>query len=233
MNTLLNSKEMNTIVETFIIEETSALIYDNEKLDQWNDLVKELGLQGQTKIVKPEKSPIPFMHLKTGMVNILETLCPRKVDVKNYDVTPIPVEILDLIALSKREGYFNKVQIWYDEKSKDPACIGIKLDYYLYQEYVKGVPKEMCINYPSKEEAFKVAKQYMPEITESKSIGWETNERYYLLGKWADVKRSFDELKEMAKKRFIEEQGNELRKKIKEAERALIDLETEAFDKFN
>lgn len=233
MNTLLNSHEMNTFVETFIIEETVELIYDNEKLEKWNDLVKELGLQGQTKIVKPEKSPIPFMHLKTGMVNILETLCPRKVDVENYDVTPIPVEILDLIALSKREGYFTKVQIWYDEKSKDPACIGIKSDYRLYKGYAKEVPEDLCDDYPSKKEAYEVAKQYMPEITESAQLGWDSNVRYYLLGKWADVKRSFDELKEMAKKRFIEEQGNELRKKIKEAERGLVDLETEAFDKFN
>ncbi|MFA5234148.1 MAG: hypothetical protein WC390_07095 [Sulfurimonas sp.] len=41
-----NSNEMKTIVETFIIEETAELIYDNDKLDKWNELVDTLGLQG-------------------------------------------------------------------------------------------------------------------------------------------------------------------------------------------
>jgi hypothetical protein len=228
-----NSLEMNTIVETFIIEETVELIYDNEKLDKWNDLVKELGLSGQTKLVKPEKSPIPFMHLKTGLKNILETLCPRKEDVKNYNITPIPVEILDLIMLSKREGYFTKIQIWYDERNYDPCCVGINADFTLYEGYNKQLPSKICKTYPSRDEAIVAAKLYDPSYDTEATIGWDINEKYYLLGKWADVKHSFDDLKTMATKRFIEEKGNEFRKQIKEAERGLIDLETEAFDKFN
>jgi hypothetical protein len=228
-----NSLEMNTIVETFIIEETVELIYDNEKLGKWNDLVKELGLSGQTQLVKPEKSPIPFMHLKTGLKNILETLCPRKEDVKNYNITPIPVEILDLIMLSKREGYFTKIQVWYDERNPDPCCVGTTSEFQIYQGYVKNLPEYICKTYPTRDEAYKVAKEYDPELSESKTIGWDTNEKYYLLGKWADIKHSFDDLKTMATKRFVEEKGNEFRKQIKEAERGLIDLETEAFDKFN
>ena len=54
-----------------------------------------------------------------------------------------------------------------------------------------------------------------------------------MLGKWADVKHSFEELKEMATKRFIAQEGNTFRKQIKEAQRGLDDLETSAFDKFN
>ena len=37
-----NSSEMKTVVETFIIEETADLIYDNEQLDKWNELVDKL-----------------------------------------------------------------------------------------------------------------------------------------------------------------------------------------------
>jgi len=232
INTNNNSKEMNTIVETFIIEETVELIYDNEKLDEWNNYVKELGLSGQTKITKPEKSPIPFMHLKAGMIEVFKTLCPMAVNVSKYDCTPIPVEILSLISLSTKEMYFNRIEIWYDQKNIDPACIGVKSDYYLYDGYNKNVPKELCINYSSKEEAKKIALQYNPELGNG-SFGWETNERYYLIGKWADVKHSFEDLKEMAKKRYMDEKGNDLRKTIKDAERGLIDLETSAFDLFN
>jgi len=120
-----NSAEMKTVVETFIIEETAELIYDNDKLDKWNQMVEELGLSGQKTIVKQYKSPIPFMHMKPFIKSILEVLCPCKKSVENYDITPIPVEILDLITLSKRENYFDKMEIWYDDKSPDPCCVGL------------------------------------------------------------------------------------------------------------
>ncbi len=227
-----NSNEMKTIVETFIIEETENLIYDNEQLDKWNKHVEELGLVGQTKIHQKTKSPIPFLHLKESMKNVLETLCPRKVNVENYDVTPIPVEILDLVSLSKNENYFTKIEIWYDDKNPDPCCIGMLSDFYVYD--YNGVPVELKGEiFPNKQEALKTIKSINPSFNEKDSIGWETNIRYYLLGKWADVKHSFEELKEMATKRFILSESHNLNKQIKEAQRGLLDLEEKAFEKFN
>ena len=220
-----NSNEMKTIVETFIIEETASLIYDNEQLDKWNSLVNELGLQGQTQIIKKEKSPIPFMFIKTGMKNVFETLCPLKVDVKDYNLTPIPVEILDLIALSNREGYFEKTQIWYDDKDPDPLCIGVNYSTW-YSQDDRG---RFQTGFKTKNEAQK----HMNENGWEKYEPHPVNPIYYLLGKWADVKHSFEELKEMATKRFISEKGNDYRKQIKEAQRGLDDLEVEAFEKFN
>lgn len=224
MNLQNNHPEMKTVVETFVIEETAELIYDNEKLDKWNELVNTLELKGQSKIVKPEKSPIPFMHLKVSLQNVFETLCPRKVDVESYDVTPIPVEILELVALSKREGYFEKIQIWYDEKAPDPACVGVKIKQWY-------VPFENTYKYfPSKGEAEQFAVANGIKKT-SVSDSWDKN--YYLIGKWADVKQSFDELKSRAKQRYVEEQGDALRKEIKERQRKLDDLEISATEKFN
>jgi hypothetical protein len=121
-----NSQSMKTVVETYIIEETQELIYDNEKLDQWNGLVQSLGLTGQTAIQVKDKSPIPFLHMKRSLVNVFTTLCPRKVDIETYDKSPIPVEILSLVSLSTKEEYFDKIQVWYDDQSPDPACIGLK-----------------------------------------------------------------------------------------------------------
>jgi hypothetical protein len=195
--------------------------------------VAQLDLKGQSKIVKPEKSPIPFMYLKQNLKNVFEQLCPRKVNVQSYDCTPIPVEILDLIALSKREGYFQEIQIWYDEKQPNPCCVGKTSEYIIYDGYVKGLPQSSYKDYKNKQEAIVEIKQHLPDFDIKGSIGWETDEKFYLLGKWADVRHSFDELKEMAKKRYVEEKGNDYRKQIKDAERRLIDLETEAFDKFN
>ena len=119
-----NASDMKTTVETYLVEEVSELIYDGEKLDRWNDLVAQLGLTGQRSVVKPEKSPIPFLIMNEQIKAVFETLCPNKVDVSEYNQMPIPVEILDLISLSVKEEYFGEIQIWYDEKQKDPVCVG-------------------------------------------------------------------------------------------------------------
>lgn len=121
-----NSASMKTVVETYIIEETQELIYDNEKLDQWKNLVAELHLTGQTDVVKPEKSPIPFLWMNDSLQKTFEELCPRKIIVELYSKTPIPVEALSLVALSKNEGYFDKIEVWYNDKNPDPAIIGYK-----------------------------------------------------------------------------------------------------------
>lgn len=218
-----NSSEMKTVVETFIIEETAELIYDNEKLTQWNSLVAELGLTGQTAIVSPDKSPIPFMHMKKSLGNVFSELCPRNVCVEEYSATPIPVEILSLIALAKREGYFQKIEIWYDDKDPDPVCIGIKGYWYQPTWYDDRVKELDGKQFNTKQEA---------EDAGAKTAYFR-EEAKYLIGRWADVKRSFTELKEMAHKRFMDRKGVELRKTIKEAERELSDLETTAFEKFN
>lgn len=121
-----NSASMKTEVELYIIEETQELIYDNEKLDQWNNLISELGLTGQAQVVKPEKSPIPFLWMNKALVKVFEELCPRKTKIEEYSKTPIPVEALSLASLSKKEGYFDKIEVWYNDESPDPAIIGYK-----------------------------------------------------------------------------------------------------------
>lgn len=216
-----NHDSMKTVVETFLIEETIDLIYDNEQLEKWNKHVEELGLVGQTKIVQTDKSPIPFMHLKNSHKAICETLCPSKVDVEQYSITPIPVEILDLISLSKKEGYFGKIQIWYDEKSPDPFAIGVAGEWIPRQSDGRWLWSESQKNY---EDALALCGGDKPYFSEK---------QFYLIGKWADVKRSWKELREMATERFVADKGNEYQKAIVTAKRGLEDLKTEAFEKFN
>lgn len=224
MNLENNSKEMATVVETFVIEETAHLIYDNEKLDEWNSLVAELGLEGQTKIQVVGKSPIPFMHLKKTMVNVFDTLCPRRVEVEKYSITPIPVEILSLIALSKNEKYFDTIQIWYDDKSPDPACIGVKDNAYCLDHKYNRIEGMSGMSRADAKKA---------QENDSNIYTYNTDEEYYLLGKWADVKHSFEELKEMASKRYVAKEGSQYRQYIKDYQRKLDDLESTAFEKFN
>jgi len=208
-----NAEQMKTEVETFVIEETAELIYDSEKLKKWNKIVSDLGLDGQSKIVKPEKSPIPFLYVKPNMKKAFETLCPMKVLVEEYDKTPIPLDILELVALSVRENYFNEIEIWYDDKSPDPFCIGKTAQYY---GYVKGGDRSETFN----------TRQEVKDA-DCHSV-YTTNETFYLLGKWADVKRGFDELLEMARMRYMSEQRISYEGTIQTYERYLSELPKEA-----
>lgn len=228
-----NSNDMATVVETFIQEETQELIYNNEKLDEWNKYIDELGLQGQTKIVSKEKSPIPFLHMKKSLVNTFEELCPRKVKVEEFSITPIPLELLSLISLAKKENHFKKIEIWYDDKTPDPVVVGVNNEWYSYS--YEDVPKSLQNkNYSSKEELISLIQQEDPSFNpKNKSLGWETNGTYYLIGKWGDVKRSFKELTDMAIERYIAKQGNTYRKLIKENTERLATIEEEAQERFN
>lgn len=212
-----NSISMRTEVETYIIEETQELIYDNEKLDQWNMHVDALGLKGQKAICKPDKSPIPFLHMKNSLVNVFSVLCPCKVDISDYDKTPIPVEILELAALAKREGYFSKIQIWFDEKSPDPACVGLLGSFFCYNRSYGAVA---TVTTESEAIALKES---------GAAYGYNFHDTgKYLIGRWADVKASLEELTVKARKMFVFQKSGELNQQIRDAKRKIEDLEHEA-----
>lgn len=194
-----NNVSMATVVETFLVEETINLVYDNDALSRWNERVQELGLQGQTQVVKTDKSPIPFLWMNSGVISTFETLCPTKVDIDKYNKQPIPVELLDVVSLCVKENYFNKIKVWYNEKQKDPVIVG-----------------------------------YLFTSSDAKKGSW--HEDYYsdkyLIGRWADVKASIDQLVERAKKLFMHDRQLELKQEIRNAQRKLEDLETETETKF-
>ena len=223
MYTKNNNQSMKTVVETFVIEETQELIYDNEKLDEWNTRVAELGLKGQTKIVKSEKSPIPFMHMKATTVRVFETLCPRKVNITEYDKTPIPVEILNLVGLSVKEEYFSKIEIWYDDENPDPACVGHLGDFYTYGKNYQTLKSGFKTEAEAKRE-----KDSNPEVHDYQFRGGEK----YLLGRWADVKMSLESLTAKAKNMYVANARDEQNQKIIDAKRALEDLEIKANQHF-
>jgi len=220
-----NSEQMKTVVETFVIEETASLIYDNEELERWNQMVEDLGLEGQKTIVKPEKSPIPFMYVKKSMANVFETLCPRKVSVEQYNLTPIPTEILELVVLSKRENYFEKIQIWFDDKEPDPICVGLNTTYYGYTKDMNGKRGSRTDNMtPEQFNEFKQREDY--------DWGTEDSTKVYLLGKWADVKHSFEELKERAKMRWMKTELASYRAQIKQYQGYIDNLEQDCIKRF-
>ena len=229
----MEEENTKTVVQLFMVDETSELIYDGKKLDQWSKLVTDLGLTGQNDIVQPNKSPIPYVCMNRIQHTIIDTLCRSHVKVNEYNKQPIPLEILDAIALSMKEEYFHEIEIWYDDEQLDPVAIGLIVEYYAYMKvgsetsWNRFEPNGM--NYfKSKDEMIAKAKELGVELCH---ISTNINERY-LIGRWGDVKQSFDQLAIKAKERFILKEKNNIDAELKRQQRKLDDLNNEAFDKF-
>ena len=160
------------MVQTFLIEESKELIYDQEKLEEWKQKCEELGLGGQLELASTDKSPIPFEAMNTVSQRVYETLCPDKVKYKEYKRTTIPLEVLGFIHLSVNEGYFKEIEIWSDDKTPDPLAVG-------YNQAGEWGAKD-----------------------------------YFIIARWGDVLRPFEELKDLAIKRYINSQRISLQNKI-------------------
>jgi len=218
-------------VQTFVVEETQELIFDNDKLDEWKETCQALGLEKQGKLAQPQKSPIPFLVLNAVLTRTFAELCPKKVDIKDYSQSPIPVEILKLVKLGIDEGHFQKVEIWYDDEDLDPVCVGIAGRWYPEDDNWRTHYKDengISFNFKTKQDALEYQrikgwKKHSPHFSESAS---------YLIGRWADVARDLNELKQIAKDRYLRRKGAELNKTIKEAQAELAVLEEEAELKF-
>ena len=206
---------METTVETFLQEDVKSLIYEPNDLQRWHNLVKELKLEGQQHVAQPNKSPIPFLRLNSQFVKVFETLCPAIETVENFSFSPIPLEILELISLSVRENYFGQINIWYDDTNPDPVAIGRT-----------GQWEEMVIktllekNFSTRQEVLDAGGQHPHFYTTG----------YYLIGRWGDVNRSFSELKEMAKARFIKSETMKWESNLSKVYRQIFDVEVEAFN---
>ena len=107
-------------------------------------------------------------------------------------------------------------------------CIGLIQKWILHE---KGTYNEVKgLSWSNKQDAVKYcADNGLNHDVYNRS--WEDVQ--YLIGRWGDVKQSIPELKKLAKERFMEQEGAELNKRIKEAQRSLDDLEITAVERFN
>lgn len=200
MNVTSNTSNMKTEVELYIDQELSDITFDVEALDEWKELTKELGLDNQLALTKGKESPVPFPYMNESMKRVYTMMCPTKVDIKKYDKTPIPLEVIKQIAFCKKENHFSEIEVWFDDKQPDPLVVGVICEYYGYKD---GKSTE---NYKTREEA-------VLNSDKDSSI-YTQKENHYLIARWGDVKRSFNELKEMAKERFIEKHAAQMKSDI-------------------
>lgn len=192
--------------ETYYQQEFTDAIF--EKTDEWLELAKELQLDNQSNFLEGSKSPCPYPFMNTAMTNVFDTLCPVRLELSKYNHTPIPLEGLKQIKFCKNENYFNRIEIWYDDKTPDPICVGYRIKYKLYY-YENNESKSTDYIYSSEKEAL----QSLPEGCKTNFVANE--EKKYLIFRWGDELRSFKELKQIAKERLIEEFNSEWSRQLK------------------
>lgn len=112
--------------EIFLQPELEEIVVDPEKKTEWEEKIMNLGLEGQLKLTKnsPKNAASPYTFMNEQMKLVFTTLCPTRAEVEKYDKSMIPIDVLSHVALCKQEGYFKKMEIWYDNKSPDPILVG-------------------------------------------------------------------------------------------------------------
>lgn len=116
-------------VETYLLEENEDVVFNSESLEEWKEKIESLKLEGQQKLIAGENySPTPFKLLNREELNVFQTLFRNTENIKDYSASTIPLKVLGLIALSEKEGYFKRIEIWYDNAVPDPLVVGVRED---------------------------------------------------------------------------------------------------------
>jgi hypothetical protein len=209
-------------VQIYQNEELNDIMFQVEALDEWKELASSLGLDKQTDFLQSAESPIPYPYINTSMEITFKTLCPRIVNFKQYDKTPIPLEVLKQIALSVNDNHFQEIQIWYDDKTPDPFAIGVSERYYVYNSRYNRMKDEngKDVLFTSKVQA----KNYAETIGFDFNGVGNTDRKLYLIARWADELRPLNELKNLAKERLIDSIGAELKVNLENTTQALKKL---------
>jgi hypothetical protein len=193
-------------IEIFFNKELSDVAFNSENLQEWTEIAEELGMSNQLKLKKGTNSPIPYPFMNTSMQRVFETLCPRKVEFLEYDKTPIPLQVMKQIVFTKREQHFQKIEIWYDDKSPDPIVVGLTGKWGFYQDLKDDKGNKIYFD------DYELAKVFG---TENNTTPYFYGKDQYLIAKWGDEKKDFPQLKELARERFMQENSAQMEKDIK------------------
>ena len=230
------------MVENYFQQELSDIVFEVESLEEWKQLKDELGLIGQEKVSKGKESPIPYPFMNTKLIRVAETLCPEKVSIKQYDKTPIPLEVMKIAAFVTKEKHFQEIQVWYDDKSPDPFLIGITGTYtFSFREDKSRNYADMYISDECDKTIYENKRFYsLAQIEERKlqilsqypdaefSTPYFSQKDSYLLARWGDQLKEITELTKLAIERVIEEKGASIRKDIADLTEKLNTLKTNA-----
>ncbi len=118
--------------EIYLQPELEELVIDADKKQEWSQKISDLGLDGQLELTgnSATKAASPYTFMNRTMIMTFGTICPTKIPVEKYNKSVIPIDVLSHIALCRQEGYFKKLEVWYDDKTPDPILVGYIKDGY-------------------------------------------------------------------------------------------------------
>lgn len=207
-------------IEIFFNKELSDIAFNNEHLEEWTELAQELGMSNQLKLKKGTNSPVPYPFMNTSMERVFETLCPRKVEFKDYDKTPIPLDVMKQIAFTKREKHFARIEIWFDDKSPDPIVVGYMGQWGFLQDLKDDKGNKIYFD------DYELAKGFGAEHG---TTPYFYGKDKYLIAKWGDERKEFSQLKEIARERFVEEHTAQMEKDIKTLQHKLKSIKENSY----
>jgi len=214
--------------EIYFNKELADISFEVDALDEWKQTCKELNMEKQLTLTKGKESPVPYPYMNEIMQRVYETLCPNKVDYRSYETTPIPLKVLKQIAFSKKENHFNEISIWHNEKHPDPIVVGKCGYWYVYnKDYNRVMDENKEIMFNTQKDAEKFQKEKGYYSTGYHLIG------LYIMARWGDELRKFDELKGLAVQNIIENIGGELQREIKEKSQKLDSIKENAVSFIN
>lgn len=206
-------------IQSFRNAELDNVILEIGDQEEWKQLAAQMGLEKQIEFVQQAKSPLPYPYMNQSMQNIFGTLCPTKIDFKEYSKTPIPLEVMRELAFCKSENYFSDIKIWYDDKTPDPIAVGrttrYSASYYKTQEEKEKGSYYNRLSTPYDFTSKEQAKDYVETMGYVyNDYNSQTND--YLIARWADELRPIEELKKLALDRLKDKYMSEWNKAIKE-----------------
>lgn len=117
-------------VETF--EQTEQMVDEDgtvsvEDRDRALEIVERLELGGQQSLIKGDdnkRTLCPYREMTAIEKAVYETLCPRRMKLKEFDGGPIPLRVLE--AAEECKDHFDELWVWSTSTAIDPVLVGTK-----------------------------------------------------------------------------------------------------------
>ena len=150
----------------------------------------------------------------------------NKEEIKNYTTNALPNELME--ELETIMPCFGSIQIWYDDKQKDPVCVATEYSYGIDDK--AGHKQEQFGVFATEEQV----QEYIEKnnLEGHKPYNYLFSAKQYLIARWGDELKPLSFLAEMAKKRYIISERRKQMKKKLEAEQELAMIELDAEEKF-
>lgn len=89
-------------------------------------LINKLGLKGQKSLLSGGRLLIPFREFTHEEFMVYRVLCPETTALPDYDLSPIPLRVLEVAEKAASLEVFNTpLQVWHPKQvTRDPVLVG-------------------------------------------------------------------------------------------------------------